>query len=302
MGKIAMLFPGQGAQFVGMGLNAHNHFTTAQAIYNRADQVEANLSTLCFNGPLEELSKTSNTQPCIFTTELALVAALSEQGIIPDGLAGFSLGEITGLVVSDILTLEEGLQLVLKRGQAMAKAAADHHTIMIAVLKLDNQDVEKICQQFSMAYPVNYNCPGQLVVALLKEDQAAFVKAIKTAGGRGIVLNVAGGFHSPFMSSASLILQEDLQNLNFQPASIALYSNTDGRPYPLNKNDIIRQVINHINHPVLWEKTIRHMIDDGFDQFIEVGPGKTLSGFMKKIDPTVSCSHVDDLLKGSTEI
>ena len=294
-----MLFPGQGAQFLGMGLDAYQRFPMAKAVYDSADSFDPSISTLCFKGPLEELNKTAHTQICIFTTELALVAALKERNIIPDGVAGFSLGEVTGTVVSNILELQEGFELVRKRGQAMGKAACESDTIMIAVLKLKNKEVEMICQNFLNAYPVNYNCPEQLVVSLLQKDELDFLKLVKTTGGRGIPLKVSGGFHSPFMSSATKIFKKNIQNFNFQESSIPLYSNTNAIPYPKEKDDIMDQLIYHINHPVFWEKTIRNMVQDGFDQFIEVGPGKTLSGFMKKIDSSLSCSHVDDLLKDS---
>ncbi len=297
MGKIALVFPGQGAQFVGMGFDSYRQFESAQAVFDQADAFNSGILDLCFNGPIEKLNQTKNTQACLFTTELALVAALNEMNVKYEGLAGFSLGEITGLVVSSILSLEEGLELVFKRGQAMEKAAKESASMMIAVLKLNASKVEAICQDFSRAYPVNYNCPGQVVVSLLREDQNTFIQAVKEAGGRGIALNVSGGFHSPFMSTATDGFYKAIQDLNFQPPRIPLYSNTNALAYPKTRDDIIKQITYHINHPVYWEKTIRNMIADGFDQFIEVGPGKTLSGFIKKIDPYVHCSQAEDLLK-----
>ncbi len=297
MGKIALIFPGQGAQFIGMGFDAYAQFKSAQTIFDQADHYDSRISNLCFNGPLDELSKTSNAQACIFTTELALVAALNEMNVKYEGMAGFSLGEITGLVVSNILTFKDGLELVFKRGKAMENAAMESDAMMLAVLKLKNNQVEMICQDFSRVYPVNYNCPGQVVVSLEKTAEKSFTKAIKEAGGRVIPLNVSGGFHSPFMTSALDVFHKNIQDLNFRESSLPLYSNTNALPYPKTRDEIIKQITYHINHPVFWEKTIRTMINDGFDQFIEVGPGKTLSGFMKKIDPSIHCSQAIDLLK-----
>lgn len=297
MGKIALVFPGQGSQFVGMGFATYKQFKSAQVVFDQADAFNSGILDLCFKGPIEKLNQTKNTQACLFTTELALVAALDEMTVKYEGLAGFSLGEVTGLVVSNILSLEEGLDLVLKRGHAIERAAKESDSMMIAILKLKNSKVEGLCQNFSRAYPVNYNCPGQVVVSLLRRDQNAFIQAVKEAGGRGVALNVSGGFHSPFMSPTTTIFYKAIQELNFNPPRIPLYSNTNALPYPKNSDDIINQITYHINHPVYWEKTIRNMINDGFDQFIEVGPGKTLSGFIKKIDPYVHCSQAVDLLK-----
>ncbi|WKY43105.1 ACP S-malonyltransferase [Eubacteriaceae bacterium ES2] len=297
MGKIAFLFPGQGAQFVGMGKEAAANFKSAEAVFAQADTIQNSISELCFNGPIEALNQTINTQPCIFTVEIATLMALKEIGITPSGFAGFSLGEITGLVAAGLLDLSAGFELIEKRSAAMSGATADFDAMMIAVLKLDNETVLSICQAFEMAYPVNYNCPGQLVVSLLRKDEATFLKMVKEAGGRGMPLKVSGGFHSPFMTSAMGPFEASLQAFSFKKPELPLYGNTKSLPYPQEPELIKKTVQNQISHPVLWEKTIRQMIADGYDHFIEVGPGKTLSGFMKKIDATVQCDHADDLLK-----
>lgn len=297
MGKIAFLFPGQGAQFVGMGKETAAHFKSAQAVFEQADAIQNGISSLCFNGPIEALNQTINTQPCIFTVEIATLMALKEIGINPSGFAGFSLGEITGLVAAGLIDLSAGFELIEKRSAAMAAATADFDAMMIAVLKLDNETVLSICQSFENAYPVNYNCPGQLVVSLLKEDEADFLKKVKEAGGRGMPLKVSGGFHSPFMASAMSPFESSLKDFSFKKPELLLYGNTKALPYPVEPALIKETILNQISHPVLWEKTIRQMIADGFDHFIEVGPGKTLCGFMKKIDASVQCHHADDLLK-----
>ena len=192
--------------------------------------------------------------------------------------------------------MEDGLKFVKKRGRAMEEASQMTPAAMVAVLKLDNATVESICKEFNQCYPVNYNCPGQLVVALLKDDQEAFLTRVKEQGGRGIPLTLSGGFHSPFMTYATKLLEQKIYELTFAPGSIPLYSNAYAKPYPEAPVDIRNYILHQINHPVLWEQTIRNMIADGFTTFIECGPGKTLSGFIKKIDKTVTCYHVETLL------
>lgn len=296
MGKIALLFPGQGSQFIGMGKPLYEHCPSSRAIFDQVDSIHHGTSTLCFEGPAEDLNQTHNTQPCIFAVELAALAALKCVGVEAQGIAGFSLGEVTGLVASGVLTMEDGLKFVKKRGKAMEEASKMTPAFMVAVLKLDNAKVEALCKEFNQCYPVNYNCPGQLVVALLKEDQELFLTRVKELGGRGIPLSLSGGFHSPFMTYATKLLEKKIYELTFSEGSIPLYSNAYAKPYPTSPVDIRSYILHQINHPVLWEQTMRNMIEDGFTTFIECGPGKTLGGFLKKIDKTVTCYHVETLL------
>lgn len=296
MGKIALLFPGQGAQFVGMGKPLYELCPSARIIFDQVDTIHHGTSTLCFEGPVEALNQTHNTQPCIFAVELAALAALKCVGVEAQGIAGFSLGEVTGLVASGVLSMEDGLKFVKKRGQAMEAASQLTPATMVAVLKLDNAAVEALCKEFNQCYPVNYNCPGQLVVALLRDDQDAFLARIKALGGRGIPLTLSGGFHSPFMTYATKLLEENIYELTFSAGSIPLYSNAYAKPYPESPVDIRSYILHQINHPVLWEQTMRNMIEDGFTTFIECGPGKTLAGFLKKIDKSVTSYHVETLL------
>lgn len=296
MAKIALLFPGQGSQYVGMGKPLYELSPCSREIFDQVDTIHPGTSALCFEGPAEGLNQTQNTQPCIFAVELAALAALKCIGVEAQGIAGFSLGEVTGLVAAGVLSMDDGLKFVKKRGRAMEEASQMTPASMVAVLKLDNATVEALCQEFNQCYPVNYNCPGQLVVALLKDDQEAFLMRVKELGGRGIPLTLSGGFHSPFMTYATKLLEQKIYELTFAAGSIPLYSNAYAKPYPTAPVDIRDYILHQINHPVLWEQTIRNMIADGFTTFIECGPGKTLGGFIKKIDKSVTCCHVETVL------
>lgn len=296
MGKIALLFPGQGSQYVGMGKPLYELSPCSREIFDQVDAIHPGTSTLCFEGPAEALNRTQNTQPCIFAVELAALAALKCVGVEAQGIAGFSLGEVTGLVAAGVLSMDDGLKFVKKRGHAMEEASQMTPASMVAVLKLDNATVETLCREFNQCYPVNYNCPGQLVVALLKDDQEAFLARVKELGGRGIPLTLSGGFHSPFMTYATKLLEQKIYELTFAAGSIPLYSNAYAKPYPTAPADIRDYILHQINHPVLWEQTIRNMIADGFTTFIECGPGKTLAGFIKKIDKSVTSCHVETVL------
>ncbi|WP_414731964.1 ACP S-malonyltransferase [Acetobacterium carbinolicum] len=296
MGKIALLFPGQGSQFVGMGKPLYELSQCAREIFDQVDAVHPGTSTLCFEGPAEALNQTLNTQPCIFAVELAALTALKCVGVEVQGIAGFSLGEVSGLVASGVLSMADGLKFVKKRGQAMNEASQMTPASMVAVLKLDNATVEALCKEFSQCYPVNYNCPGQLVVAMLRNDQEEFLIRAKELGGRGIPLTISGGFHSPFMTYATKLLEKKIYELTFSAGSIPLYSNAYAKPYPESPVDIRDYILHQINHPVLWEQTMRNMIADGFTTFIECGPGKTLGGFLKKIDKSALYYHVETVL------
>jgi len=296
MGKIAFVFPGQGAHFVGMGQSIFDTSPSGKGVFEKIEALRPGTMDQCFDGPKEILNQTINTQPCIFAVEMAAMVTLNDMGLSPQAVAGFSLGEISGLVAAGIVSLEDGLQLVTARGQAMEMATRGSDATMAAVLKLENKTVEALCDEFSQCYPVNYNCPGQLVVALLTADLPDFVARVKTLGGRGMPLGLSGGFHSPYMEEAVKALQPTLNGLSFSKGSIPLYGNSTALSYPESSDVIKAEILHQINHPVLWEKTIRQMIADGTTTFIEVGPGKTLGGFLKKINSEINSFHSDDLI------
>lgn len=292
MGKIAFVFSGQGAQAPGMGKELYDCSAAAKAVFDLCDGIRPGTSEQCFNGTKEELTITSNTQPDLFAVEVAAAKALVENGIVPDALAGFSLGEISALAFSGAVTLEDGFRLVCRRGELMQDAAEAVDSTMVAVVKLSPAQVEELAGQFDQVYPVNYNSPAQTVCAGLAANMDGFKAAVKAAGGRALPLKVAGGFHSPFMSPAAKGLVEVLAPMEIGAPCCPLYSNVTALPYEDGqyKELLARQVEN----PVRWQTIVENMIAAGVDTFIEVGPGKALAGLVAKINPEVKALNVED--------
>lgn len=290
MGKIAFIFSGQGAQYSGMGKELYEASPAAKAVYDMADNVREGTSRQCFEGTTEELCKTVNTQPCVFTADLAAAYALVEKGIKPDCVAGFSLGEIAALAFSKMLSDEEAFKLVCKRGELMDKAATENPGAMAAVMKLTPQQVEEICSKFDKTYPVNYNSPAQTVVATTSENADKFCEAVKEAGGRAKLLAVSGAFHSPFMAEAADGLAEYMENVDFSEPQTVIYSDVTAKPY---EGDFKALVKAQVESPVKWQTIVENMVADGVDTFIEVGVGKTLTGLVKRINGDVKAFKVE---------
>lgn len=291
MGKVAFVFPGQGAQYAGMGKSLCDISPAAAAVFRMADAIRPGTSRHCFEGTEESLKETRITQPCLWTVEMAAAAALKEAGIRADLTAGFSLGELSALSYADVVDVSTCFRLVCERGRLMQQAAQTVDTTMTAVVKLSNEKVEEICARFDGVYPVNYNCPGQVTVAGLSASMDAFGAAVKAAGGRALPLKVSGGFHSPFMEEASAWFGYILKPVEFKTPAIPLYSNMTGLPYCGEMKQLLEK---QICSPVRWEAIIRHMIAEGADTFIEVGPGTVLQGLIRKIDKNVRCFGVFD--------
>ena len=293
MGKIAFIFSGQGDQYPGMGKELAGRYPAAAAVFEMCDRIRPGTSSQCFEGTEEELKETKNTQPCLFAMELAAASVLMEKGIAPDAVAGFSLGEVVAATVSGVFDRETGFRLVCRRGELMQQEAEQFDTAMAAVVKLTPAQVQEVCAKYPDVYPVNFNCPGQITVSGLAAQMPGFSADVKAAGGRAIPLKVRAAFHSPFMEGAAQSFEDDLKGAEIKQRKIPLYSNMTGEPYT---EDVPGLLSRQICSPVQWETIIRNMISQGIDTFIEIGPGKTLTNMMKKIDPSVTARAVTEYL------
>lgn len=290
MGKIALVFSGQGAQYPGMGKELFEASAAAREVYEMADGVRPGTSGQCFSGTQEELNTTINTQPCVFTADLAAAKAVVERGIRTDCVAGFSLGEIAAVGFAGMMSEREAFELVCRRAQLMNDAAEKNKGAMAAILKLESAKVEEICDRFEEAWPVNYNCPKQTVAAASESVIDELCTAVKEEGGKAVRLAVSGAFHSPYMENAAEGLREYLKEKELRAPNIPVYANATAQPYGEDAKELLcRQCAS----PVLWQKTIEHMAANGVDTFIEVGVGKTLMGLVKKTLPQATVYKVE---------
>ncbi|MCH5231817.1 MAG: ACP S-malonyltransferase [Muribaculaceae bacterium] len=287
----AYVFPGQGAQFVGMGKDLYENNEEAKALFEKANEILGfRITDLMFNGTEEDLKQTKVTQPAIFLHSVILAKSLGED-FKPDMVAGHSLGEFSALVAAGALSFEEGLKLVAKRAQAMQKACEASPSTMAAVLALPDEKVEEICSSIDhVVAPANYNCPGQLVISGTHEGiDEACEKLLAAGAKRAMKLKVGGAFHSPLMQPAEEELAEAIEASEFQTPICPVYQNVDGKPHT-DPKEIKENLVKQLTAPVRWAQDIQAMIEDGADEFIELGPGAVLQGLVKKINREVATS------------
>ncbi len=301
MPKIAFLFPGQGAQAVGMGRELDREVPAARVLFDRANEILGfDLRAVCFDGPAERLNATDISQPAIFVASLAALEGLkSEQPELVEqaaGAAGLSLGEYTALVFAGSMDFATGLEIVRRRGQAMQEAAEATPSGMVSLLGLDDEKVDQLCRQVSehgRIWKANMLCPGNVAVS---GDRAALgqVEASATALGamKAVPLAVAGAFHTPLMQPADKRLAEALAAVEVRSPRIPVYSNVSAVAHPDDPDAIRRALAEQVTTGVRWEESIRRMLADGFDTFYEIGPGRVLTGLLKRINRKVPCTSV----------
>lgn len=300
MTRIGFLFPGQGAQSVGMGRRLVENFPSARAMYDRASEILGyDLAKLCLEGPTEDLDSTIYSQPALFVTSLAAIESLRAE--LPDvvlsceAVAGLSLGEYTALVFAGVLSFEDGLRVVQQRGMAMQKAADATAGGMVSILGLERSEVEKLCQQArgdEVLEIANLLCPGNIVVSgTVGACERAAELAPKLGAMKAVPLAVAGAFHTQIMRPADEELAAALSKVELQRPRIPVISNVDAQPHD-DPEEIRRLLIRQVISPVLWEDSMRHLIAQGFGQFYEVGPGRVLLGLLRRIDRKLPCHSV----------
>ena len=283
--KIAFLFRGQGAQYVGMGKDLQQQYVCAKEIFQRADNALGfSLSDICFEQEVK-LNQTEFTQPAILTMSMATLACLNEKGIRADYVAGLSLGEYSAYTASGVFQFEDAVKLVQKRGRFMTEAVPEGKGSMYAIIGMEREQIEDICKeynQYGFVVPANYNAPGQVVIAGEADITAKAAAAAKEKGAKIVSkLNVSGPFHTALLKPASEKLSQELQKLQLHNMNIPVITNVTGQEVE-NNEDIIPLLIKQVMSPVKWEETILTLSSKGVDTFIEVGPGKTLSGFVKR--------------------
>ncbi|WP_294406878.1 ACP S-malonyltransferase [uncultured Clostridium sp.] len=296
--KTAFLFPGQGVQTIGMAKELYDNIPECKEILDSSEEIlKIPLKKMMFEGPMDLLTETENAQPTILVASLMALKALEINGIDAQYAAGLSLGEYAALINGGALSLEDGLLLVKERGRIMGNALPEGLGTMAAILKLNDEKLKELLDRagkFGIIEGANFNCPGQVSVSGEVKAVEEAVKIAKELGGLGIMLNVSGPFHSSLLKDASEEFYNTIKKAEIRPLRKTVYSNVKGAPY--EEDDDIRDLLKrHIRSSVLFEKTIRDMLEKGVETFVEVGPGKALRGFVKKIDRKVTLLNVEDM-------
>lgn len=283
--KIGFLFPGQGAQTIGMGKDIYEQYETARKVYDRVKEITGvDIAKISFKGPEETLNETKNTQLAILTMSLAILEILRENNIKAEMSAGLSLGEYSALINSNAISFEEGIRLVQKRGEYMQNLLPQGNWKMAAIMGLTDEQVEEVCKKVKSGFvvPANYNCVGQVAISGEEQGIVEAEAIAKEMGAKKVrILNTAGPFHTEKLVESSNALRKELEKITVNKFETTVIKNIDGEAY--NETDDVKDILaKHIVNPVRFSKTIENMLNNGIDTFIEIGPGKTLSGFVKR--------------------
>ena len=300
MVKKAFIFPGQGSQYAGMGKDIYNNYESARRVFEQADEALGfSISEICFNGPEEKLKLTEITQPAILTVSIALFAALQQEGEAEfDFAAGHSLGEYSALVAANTLKLPDAVVAVNKRGKFMQEAVPVGEGTMAAIIGLDEKKLEEICSSIStdtsFVAPANYNSPGQVVIAgHTPAVETACTKASEAGAKRALLLPVSAPFHTPLISSAREKLAEHFKNIEFRDPVVPVVANFNAE-FSKTADETREALVNQVTAPVRWIESIEKLVSAGVEEFVEIGPGKVLTGLVKRIDKSVRTYYIED--------
>jgi [acyl-carrier-protein] S-malonyltransferase len=299
MKQFAFIFPGQGSQYIGMGKELYDNFRVAREVFEEADDtLRLSISGLCFKGPEEELRLTENTQPAVLTTSIAALKVLqAERGLSPQLTAGHSLGEYSSLVSSGALSFTDAVKIVRLRGKFMQEAVPVGEGAMAAIFGMEREEIEKLCEEVSsedVLSPANFNCPGQIVISGHTKAVERAIEKVKQRGKKAILLPVSAPFHSPLMKPAGSRLEGAMEGIAIRDLEVPIVTNVEAEANT-SKDRVKPLLVAQVSSPVRWEESMRRMIKEGIERVLEIGPGKVLSGLMRRIDPNVEIMNLEDL-------